>query len=361
MGDEYGPDERKALQGLFDLYDRDGSGFINDFELEAVMQKVGRDPSQAKDLLQQVDPDNNGKVSFEEFLKILSLGRTEAAGDAADDPTDTKVVEFLNILNEYRVKCEEEGKYLEAERAAKQLGALQKQEKQRQNKSYRAKQIAERQDVQIAHNMQFASFNQSWDKFMEEYDQMAELYIQQMTDKHQKRLREFQEETIKSIMQKQPKFSRELLDWRRRQHLLARQKNYAEAEKIKRLADTLEARETQKIGQSRKQQIKKLEAQFRQDQQKELTALLKRIDGRRKEHIKQRNTDSQRLLQRNKNLQAVLENKQNIQAQTRKQQISESLQIKQRGATGSIKTSIPKATRRRKKKKGPFITQEEQD
>merc|ERR1712224_401792 len=203
------------------------------------------------------------------------------------------------------------------------------------------------------------SFNQSWDKFMEEYDQMAELYIQQMTDKHQKRLREFQEETIKAIMQKQPKFSRELLDWRRRQHLLARQKNYAEAEKIKRLADTLEARETQKIGQNRKQQIKKLEAQFRQDQQKELTALLKRIDGRRKEHIKQRNTDSQRLLQRSKNLQAVLENKQNIQAQTRKQQISESLQIKQRGATGSIKTSIPKATRRRKKKKGPFITQKE--
>merc|ERR1719194_296503 len=106
MGDEYGPDERKALQGLFDLYDQDGSGFINDYELEAVMQKVGRDPSQAKDLLQQVDPDNNGKVSFEEFLKILSLGR---------------------------------------ERAAKQLAALQKQEKQRQNKSYRAKQIAERQ------------------------------------------------------------------------------------------------------------------------------------------------------------------------------------------------------------------------
>jgi len=358
MGDEYGPDERKALQGLFELYDQDGSGFINDYELEAVMQKVGRDPSQAKDLLHQVDPDNNGKVSFEEFLQILSLGREERETvSAGDDPTDTKVLEFLNILNEYRIKCEEEGKYLEAERAAKQLSALQKQEKQRQNKSYRAKQIAERQDVQIAHNMQFASFNQSWDKFMEEYDQMAELYIQQMTDKHQKRLREFQEETIKAIMQKQPKFSRELLDWRRRQHLLARQKNYAEAEKIKRLADTLEARETQKIGQDRKQQIKKLEAQFRQDQQKELTALLKRIDGRRKEHIKQRNIDSQRLLQRNKNLQAVLENKQNIQAQSRKQRINESLQIKQRWATGTIKSSIPKARRKKKKKKETFVTQ----
>merc|ERR1712072_990073 len=103
------------------------------------------------------------------------------------------------------------------------------------------------------------------------------------------------------------------------------------------------------------------EAQFRQDQQKELTALLKRIDGRRKEHINQRNVDSQRLLQRNKNLQAVLENKQNIQAQSRKQQIDESLQIKQRGATGNITSSIPKNGKRRKKRKGKgsFITQKE--
>ena len=84
--------------------------------------------SPAKDLLHQVDPDNNGKVSFEEFLQILSLGREERETvSAGDDPTDTKVLEFLNILNEYRIKCEEEGKYLEAERAAKQLSALQKQ------------------------------------------------------------------------------------------------------------------------------------------------------------------------------------------------------------------------------------------
>ena len=40
-------------------------------------------------------------------------------------------------------------------------------------------------------------------------------------------------------MNKPPKFSRELLDWRRRQHLLAKQKNYAEAQKIKRIADLM--------------------------------------------------------------------------------------------------------------------------
>ena len=42
----------------------------------------------------------------------------------------------------------------------------------------------------------------------------------------------------------------------------------------------------------------------------ELQALLKRIDARRKEHLKQRTLDSKRLLQRNRNVQAVLESKQ---------------------------------------------------
>lgn len=57
------------------------------------------------------------------------------------------------------------------------------------------------------------------------------------------------------------------------------------------------------------------EAKYRQQQQAELQALLTRIEARRKEHIKQRNLDSKRLLQRNRNVQAVLESKQNCESQ----------------------------------------------
>ena len=84
---------------------------------------------------------------------------------------------------------------------------------------------------------------------------------------------------------------------------------------------------------------------------------MKRIDGRRKEHIKQRNVDSKRLLQRNKNLQAVLDNKQTIQLQQRKAKINESLAIKQRGASGSVTSSIPRAKGKRRKKKKTFVTE----
>ena len=67
------------------------------------------------------------------------------------------------------------------------------------------------------------------------------------------------------------------------------------------------------------------EAKFRQLQQAELQALLKRIEVRRKEHIKQRNLDTKRLLQRNRNVQAVLESKQNVETQRIFTEIKKSL------------------------------------
>ena len=76
--------------------------------------------------------------------------------------------------------------------------------------------------------------------------------------------------------------------------VVARQKKYAEAEKIKRIADEMERRERIKLDDGRLQNFQQKEAKFRQQQQAELAALLKRIDGRRKEHLKQRALDSKR-------------------------------------------------------------------
>lgn len=333
---QYTADEKKALRGLFDIYDRDHSGYISDFELSNVLEKVGRDPSTAEQLIKYVEESGverqDGKISFDEFLYLLTKGRESGSNNQTDSSgnvkPDQKVLEFLRILDEYRVKCEEEGNYMEAERATKQLGTLRKQEERRQCKSLRAKQISERQDVQIAHNMQYAEFNAAWDKYMEEYDQMAQMYIQQMTEKHAKDLSAYQEKIAQEITNRPPKWSKELLNWRRRQHLLAKQKNYAEAQKLKRLADKLEQKERKKLEIQVKQQIAKREAKFRAEQQKELAALLKRIDGRRKEHIKQRNEDSKRLLQRNRNVQQVLESKQAVQMQRQTNAIRSSLQVK---------------------------------
>merc|ERR1719409_1169479 len=78
-------------------------------------------------------------------------------------------------------------------------------------------------------------------------------------------------------------------------------------------ADHLEewemARSASLVGDSSRRQ----EQRLRQQQQKALAALLKRIQRDRGEQIRHRQSDSQRLIQRNKNLKADLAKKQHLE------------------------------------------------
>lgn len=256
---------------------------------------------------------SEGLLGFEDFASIVE--KYDNASEAPIEGPDPKVLEFLRILEEYRIKCEDEGNYLEAGRAHKQLAILRKQEEKRQQKAIKARQISERQDVQLAHNMQFHDFNQAWDKYMDEFDNMAKMYIQQMTERHSLVLLEFQNELREELSKKPPKWSKELLEQRRKQHINARNKNYAEAQRLKKVCDRTEELEREELEESVAIIFARREAKYRMHQQAELQALLKRIECRRKEHIKQRNLDTKRLLQRNKNVQAVLESKQSMECQ----------------------------------------------
>jgi hypothetical protein len=87
------------------------------------------------------------------------------------------------------------------------------------------------------------------------------------------------------------------------------------AQKLKKMSDISEEKERKAMEEQQAIAFARREAKFRMQQQTELQALLKRIEARRKEHIKQRELDTKRLLQRNRNVQAVLENKQAAEQQ----------------------------------------------
>ncbi|CAM9298428.1 unnamed protein product, partial [Choristocarpus tenellus] len=192
-GSIYGREEVSTLRGIFSLYDAENTGTIALGELEGILQKVGHEPDDverimAKAVETQLAKDD--RVTFDDFIRLL-----EQAGPAGPlEGPDPKVMEFLRILEEYRLKCEEGGDYLEAGRAQRQLEVLRRQETRRQQKAVRARQLSERQDVQVvAHNMQFQDFNAAWNKYLEEYDRMAQMYIQQMTERHAVGLLDYQQ------------------------------------------------------------------------------------------------------------------------------------------------------------------------
>lgn len=135
------------------------------------MKSLGRDPQEAIDLLEELDFDSNGQMSFEEFLRIMKnlenrlvaskqdelMGGQgpDGMGDQMMDPNlapkegsleernkygcllprtgvhflpDSKVVDFLRLLNDYRKKCCKEMNLTEARRAALKFEDLKNKE-----------------------------------------------------------------------------------------------------------------------------------------------------------------------------------------------------------------------------------------
>lgn len=228
-----------------------------------------------------------------------------------DANEDSAVQDFLQILEEHRKNCEKQGKYVEAEIAKNRLEELKLHEENRRKEAMRSRQIAERLGVEEAHMLEFQQFNIVWDKKMNEYEQHVEEMVEAMRERHQGELREFQRKLLGK--QHKPKWSRELLNLRKIQEHLAKQKDYTEAHKMKLKSDALEAWELEKWRNLKQQEMFQREAKFKHRQQQELLALQKRIQTGREEQKKQRQMDLERLLQRYQNVKSELEAQQNLE------------------------------------------------
>lgn len=332
----YSTEEIDNFKSLFDIFDKDKSGAIDISDMEQVMEQLGKDPTRAKSLLDEIDPNHDGKIGFDEFLKMLSDLEKELESGAEGQSSDTvqaenKVLDFLQLLEEYRLKCESEGNYPEAKKAQMKFEELKKKETERQLHQTRETQEKELQNLEEAQNNQLEDFNKAWDSYMAEYEATAYKSLEKLKEKH---IAEYQEmmEKVTSDAQKKVKHSKELLALRQKQQTLAKQKAYEEAEKVKAKADDLERIEDEKNEAIIKKIIEAKEKQLRQQQQMALAALLKRIQRDRNEQIKHREMDSSRLIMRNRNIVNGLIIKQNNEAKKTLKMVKETL--------GDVKKSV---------------------
>merc|ERR1711990_1221831 len=239
------------------------------------------------------------------------MGSPRMAADAQPG-AEQSVSDFLRILEDHRIECENEGKYVQAEIAKKRLDELRDHEENRQREAMKSRQITELLGVEEAHMMEFQQFNAIWDKKMEEFGMNAKQLVDNMRKKHASELFRFKDKLQKS-MPYRPKFSKELLNSRKIQETLAKMKQYAEAHKVKLKADRLEEVELEKLRADHARKLAAQEMQFVQRQQAELGALEKRVETARNEHKIQRQQDLERLLQRYQNVKSELDAQQNIE------------------------------------------------
>lgn len=66
-------DTEEEMVEAFKVFDRDSDGFISFMELKLVMQQIGeyKDDSQIQEIIAAGDRDNDGKLNFDEFIRMM--------------------------------------------------------------------------------------------------------------------------------------------------------------------------------------------------------------------------------------------------------------------------------------------------
>ena len=69
----YDSDIDQELQDAFKFFDGDKDGYITSLELRNAMNNLGDEytPEEAEEMIKEGDLDNDGKISFDEFMKIV--------------------------------------------------------------------------------------------------------------------------------------------------------------------------------------------------------------------------------------------------------------------------------------------------
>ncbi|XP_057550898.1 calcium-dependent protein kinase 17 isoform X1 [Amaranthus tricolor] len=75
-------DREEHLYTAFQYFDKDNSGYITMEELEQALQEFGmQDGRDIKEIVSEVDGDNDGRINYEEFVAMMKKGNPEAGGN----------------------------------------------------------------------------------------------------------------------------------------------------------------------------------------------------------------------------------------------------------------------------------------
>ena len=146
---------------------------------------------------------------------------------------------------------------------------------------------------------------------MQEFELKSQKQLSELDQTHQQQL-QLLEQSISdesNNLKSKKKWSKDLIQYRRRQLLMADQQRYQEAQQTKLVSDALEEKELSAMNSTTDTSLMRRERTMKKQHQAEMDVLLKRIESKQREYVKRRNVDCDRLLQRNKNIQSTFDSK----------------------------------------------------
>ena len=86
----YSKEEIENFRCIFDMFDKEKSGFVDIQDLQTIMKSLGREPDEAQELVEGLQLDSDNRLSFEEFLKIMKNLENRLVASKQDDDQATE-------------------------------------------------------------------------------------------------------------------------------------------------------------------------------------------------------------------------------------------------------------------------------
>ena len=86
-------DTREEIDNIFKLFDEDNTGFITFRNLKRICQELGEDipDTELQDMIEEADKDGDGKVSPDDFWKIMKKRSGDPLDQISSDDDDDQL------------------------------------------------------------------------------------------------------------------------------------------------------------------------------------------------------------------------------------------------------------------------------
>mmetsp|Transcript_30989 Transcript_30989/g.68712 ORF Transcript_30989/g.68712 Transcript_30989/m.68712 type:complete len:479 (+) Transcript_30989:103-1539(+) len=205
----------------------------------------------------------------------LATGPRSAAPSTPESTTsrfqpDIQQPKAFAVLEAARDDARASGQYMAAAVKQSELEKLKKEEEERCYQALEAKHHDDARALEEVHAAEYDRFTQQWDLEMMRLEQRTKSQEDSLYTKHMQEHDAWKRQM--ESMQPKPKWSRDLLNARRIEEHLLRQRDFAKAAKVKAQADAMEAAELQHQDNQWAAKVSLEEAKLLQRHQREMEA-----------------------------------------------------------------------------------------
>lgn len=211
---------------------------------------------------------------------------------------DDEIRDYLLQLDMLRQECERGGNFLKAQECVNRMREVNLRYAKKVELRSRQANVVTKHKTTQEQKLELLTFSRMWEEKLREYDQRAELLVHDIKKTHTLDYRNQEAELRLHIMNKRPRFSKQVMELRTMLEKYVAQRRYVEAEEVKQKLARQEQMELHLFDDQLANAFEKKAAHLKDQYLLELRAAEQKIAMGREELLGQRQLDFERLMKK---------------------------------------------------------------